>query len=68
MESKTFWEWQVKDPSGRWRRLAWRMTEEVALEYAEREGKELRKVPGSAEIRQPDDRSGGLMSQLGTSK
>lgn len=41
-----------KDPRlGRWRELRWKMTDESAREWAEREGAELEKVPNSVEVR-----------------
>jgi hypothetical protein len=46
--------WRRKDPSnGRWRLLAWKMTEKGAKRWAEHEGAELERVPNSEEIRTP---------------
>jgi hypothetical protein len=67
-ETITLWHWQVRNPSGHWRRLAWRMTEDAAAQWAKTHDEELRKVPGSAETRTPEDRAGGLMTNLGTMK
>ncbi|HWI15357.1 MAG TPA: hypothetical protein VNT02_13930 [Burkholderiales bacterium] len=68
METVTLWQWQVKQTTGRWRLLAWRMTEELAAAWMARQAKELRKVPGSAQVHQPERRTGGLMDRLGTLK
>lgn len=67
METTVF-QWQVRQPTGRWRLLAWRMSEELAGAWAAREGRALRKVPGSEEIRRVDPRPGGLMEALGTAR
>ena len=66
METVTLWRWQVKQATGRWRLLAWRMTDELASAWMTREAKELRKVAGSAETHRPEPRGGGLMDRLGT--
>jgi hypothetical protein len=66
METVTLWQWQIRQSTGRWRLLAWRMTDDDALAWAAGEGKELRKVPGSERIYQPERRTGGLMDKLGT--
>ena len=66
MHTVTLWQWQIRQPSGRWRLLAWRMTDEDALAWASGEGKELRKVPGSERSYRPEHRTGGLMDKLGT--
>jgi hypothetical protein len=46
------WFFEEKNKRGRWKRLAWRMTEEDARHYAERHGVELRKVEWSREERE----------------
>jgi hypothetical protein len=68
MDRITLWQWQVKQDNGRWRLLAWRMTEEDAAAWGRQTRRELRKVPGSAEVRQPESRTGGFMTHLGTRK
>jgi hypothetical protein len=50
----SLYSWRRKDPrTGRWRVLAWKMTEEDARKLSEREGTELERVPNSEEIRTP---------------
>lgn len=66
METLTLWQWQVRQENGRWRLLRWRMTETNAAAWAAREGKELRQVPASAQVRRPDVLTSGLISALGT--
>jgi hypothetical protein len=66
MDTVTLWQWQVQQPSGRWRLLAWRMTDEDAAAWGAQEGRTLRKVPGSAKTYRPERRTGGLMQALGT--
>jgi hypothetical protein len=51
--SITVYSWEEKQPSGRWRRLRWAMTDEDAVAYAERHKADLRKIEGSAEKRTP---------------
>jgi hypothetical protein len=48
----TLYSWRRKDPStGRWRLLRWKMGDEEARLWAEKEGAELEKVPNSEEVR-----------------
>ena len=48
----TLYSWRRKDRlSGRWRILAWKMTEDDACRWAARESVELEKVPNSGEAR-----------------
>jgi len=48
----TLHSWRRKDPrTGRWRVLRWKMTDNSARQWAEKEGAEIEKVPGSEEIR-----------------
>lgn len=68
MNEITLWQWQVKEPSGRWRTLRWRMTEDQARDWSAREGREMRCVQNSAEVRDPIAGAGGMMEKLGTRK
>ena len=48
----TLCSWRRKDPrTGRWRVLAWKMTEDDARRWASRESAELEKIPNSEEAR-----------------
>ena len=48
----TLYPWRRKGPlTGRWRVLRWKMTDEDAKQWAEKEGAELEKVPGSDKVR-----------------
>jgi len=43
--------WRRKDPrTGRWRVLAWKMTDENARQWAAKEGAEIEKVPNTEEV------------------
>jgi hypothetical protein len=44
--------WRIKDRrTGRWRTLRWKMGEQMAAEWAAREGVEIEKLPGTDEER-----------------
>ena len=48
----TLYSWRRKDPhTGRWRLLAWKMTEDDARRWAAKESAELEKIPNSEEAR-----------------
>lgn len=48
----TLYSWRRKHPhTDRWRVLRWKMTDEDARRWAETEGAEIEKVPGSEEVR-----------------
>ena len=48
----TLHSWRRKDPrTGRWRVLAWKMTEDDARQWASRGSAEIEKVPNSEEVR-----------------
>jgi len=47
-----FCSWRRRDPhTGRWRVLAWKMTEDDARRWAAKEHAEIEKIPNSEEIR-----------------
>ncbi len=51
MEPIILWLWRVRKPAERgWRELGWRMTEEQAKAWAAKNGYEMDRVPGSAEV------------------
>jgi hypothetical protein len=50
--SVALYSWRHKDPcTGRWRTLAWKMTEEGARRWAEREQAKIEKISNSGEVR-----------------
>lgn len=63
------WKWQEFKPGKKKGRvLRWHMDEAQAAAYAEREGVRLEQVPGSEEIRIPQEIGPGLMRNVGTRK
>ena len=50
--SITLYSWRRKDPrTGRWRKLAWKMSDEDAKRWAIREEAQIEKIPNSEEVR-----------------
>ncbi len=52
--SVTVYGWRIRDKrTGRWRKLRWKMAEKDAAQWAAKEGVEIEKIEGSAEVRHP---------------
>jgi len=52
MAALVLYSWRILDPrTGRWRTLRWKMTDEEAQAWAQREGAKLERVERSAETR-----------------
>ena len=69
MEKITLLLWRVRRPgTAGWRQLSWQMTESDARAWANQQGYEIEPVPGSEEVRQPENRLEAVKARLGISE